>query len=214
MSDNQNVSPDVRFEDALLAMDRVKAQNLFSELGEGLQLIQQVEQMIIPALNRIGSSWEKGNLALSQVYMSGRICEELVNKILLHKGDVQPNQPKIAIAVLDDYHLLGKRMVYSTLRSSGYTVHDFGRQDVDSLVQRVISEQVEMMLISTLMLPSALRVADVRKKLREKGSSAKIIVGGAPFRFDSDLWREVGADAMGFNASDVVSVITAFTGGE
>jgi methanogenic corrinoid protein MtbC1 len=35
----------------------------------------------------------------------------------------------------------------------------------------------------------------------------KLIVGGAPFRFDAHLWKAVGADAMCRTASDAVSVI-------
>ena len=33
-------------------------------------------------LERIGNLWEKGHCALSQVYMSRRICEELVDALL------------------------------------------------------------------------------------------------------------------------------------
>jgi len=37
-----------------------------------------------------------------------------------------------------------------------------------------------------------------------------LIVGGAPFRFDANLWKEVGADAMGKNASEAINIITHF----
>jgi methanogenic corrinoid protein MtbC1 len=34
-----------------------------------------------------------------------------------------------------------------------------------------------------------------------------LIVGGAPFRFDDQLWQMVGANVMCENASDVVPAI-------
>ena len=41
----------------------------------------------------------------------------------------------------------------------------------------------------------------------ESGCKTKIIVGGAPFRFDSRLWEEVGADAVGIFASEAPGLV-------
>jgi len=84
----------------------------------------------------------------------------------------------------------------------------------EDLVERAISDKVEILLISVLMLPSALRVKDVRAKFAEKGYDIKIVVGGAPFNFDSELWREVGADMMGKNASDALEILEKVFGGD
>ena len=115
----------------------------------------------------------------------------------------------MAIAVLEDYHLLGKRIVYSTLRASGFELLDYGRMDLEELANQAQEDSVEILLISTLMLCSALRVKDLRGRL----PGMKIVVGGAPFRFDDQLWKEVGADATSATASGAVSIITALAGG-
>ena len=62
-------------------------------------------------------------------------------------------------------------------------------------------------MISVLMLPSALKVREVRQRLDEHDSDIKILVGGAPFLFDSQLWQDVGADAMGQTATDAVRIV-------
>jgi methanogenic corrinoid protein MtbC1 len=54
---------------------------------------------------------------------------------------------------------------------------------------------------------SALRVKEVRKRLDFAHAKVKVIVGGAPFRFDTYLGQDVGADAMGFDAADAVKVV-------
>ena len=202
-----------RFEQALLSVDRLEARNILTASIGDQTSIQLVENLVLPALERIGESWEQGQVALSQVYMSGRVCEELVDSILPPGSATRRNQPRMAIAVLEDYHLLGKRIVYSALRASGFGLRDYGRVDVDGLVRRVQEDGIQVLLISTLMLPSALRVRDLRARLDESGLDAKIVVGGAPFRFDDQLWREVGADAMGRNASEAMSIVTRITGG-
>jgi methanogenic corrinoid protein MtbC1 len=168
----------------------------------------------VPALERIGRDWEQGRIALSQVYMSGRICEQLVDNLLSESSAPRQSQPKMALATLGDYHLLGKRMVYATLRASGYEVQDYGRMDAATLVRQASEEGIEVLLISTLMLSSALQVAKVRDGLDLSGRAIKIVVGGAPFRFDERLWREVGATAMGMSASDVTGIVAGMTGGQ
>ncbi len=200
------------FEQALLSLDRLAARNILMKSSDAWPPIQLVEKLVVPALERIGVGWEQGRIALSQVYMSGRICEELVDIILPPSGPGRKIRPKMAIATLEDYHLLGKRIVYSVLRASGFELLDYGRMRVDDLVHRVKDDEVKILLLSTLMLPSALKVKEVRGKLKESGSEVKIVVGGAPFRFDDQLWSEVGADAMGRNGSEAVEIITRMIG--
>ena len=113
----------------------------------------------------------------------------------------------MAIAVLEDYHLLGLRIVYSALRASGFSLLNYGRIDVEPLVARVRADDIRILLISTLMLPSALRVKDLKARLAAEGCSPRLIVGGAPFRFDDRLWQEVGADAVGATAAEAVAAV-------
>jgi methanogenic corrinoid protein MtbC1 len=195
------------FEKALLSLDRVTAQNLLLQTANGYSSIERVENLIAPALERIGEGWERGQVALSQVYMSGRICEDLVDAMLPPGAPERKGQPRMALAVLEDYHLLGKRVVYAVLRAAGFELLDYGRVNAEQLVQQVHTDGVEVLLISALMLPSALRVKDVRAGIERLGRDVKIVVGGAPFRFDAQLWREVSADAMGRTASDALQII-------
>jgi len=96
----------------------------------------------------------------------------------------------------------------------GFDLLDYGRVETEDLVRRVNKDGIEVVLISTLMLPSALSVKDVKARLNGAGSDIKIVVGGAPFRFDSQLWQDVGADAMARNASEIGEIIFRLTGGQ
>jgi len=165
---------------------------------------------VVPALERIGNDWDSGALALSQIYMSGRFCEELVDRVLPPSDPDRKHQPRTAIVVLNDYHMLGKRIVYSIMRASGFELFDYGRMDVAELVERARADRIRVLLVSVLMLPSALRIREVRDAFDAAGVELKIVVGGAPFLFDSQLWQEVGADAMGRSAADAVDIVQAW----
>lgn len=203
----------LQFEQALLSLDRLSAKKLIRQAGTELTAMEIVDRMVVTALSRIGESWERGDAALSQIYMAGRICEELVDQLLPPGTTQRKDQPPMAIAVLDDFHLLGKRIVYSVLRSAGFELKDYGRVNVDELVDKVQADRIRILLISTLMLHSALHVQEVVARLQSTGLDVKVVVGGAPFLFDDQLWLKVGANAMGHSAAEVTGIIATLMGG-
>ncbi len=198
------------FEEALLCLDRSAAEHLLRREASGAAGFAGVERLVTESLGRIGEKWERGEAALSQIFMGGRICEELVDALLPPGGAARQPQPRTAIAVLEDHHALGKRIVYSCLRASGFELVDFGvGVTVDDALTRCRADGIELLLLSTLMLPAALRVKELTRRLREEPLPVRVVVGGAPFLFDEQLWREVGAHAMGRSAADAITLVRA-----
>lgn len=197
--------------EALESCDLARVEPVLAGAVRDLPPLEVVESLLVPVLARLGDDWCAGEVALSQIYLAGRICEDLVERLLPAQTAGAPAPPRQAIVVLDDYHLLGKRIVLSVLRASGIPVLDYGRMQVEPLVDRVASDGVDHLLISVLMLPSALAVKAVRAALARRGCRVRIAVGGAPFLLDPELWREVGADAAGRSAADAVAIVRRWT---
>jgi methanogenic corrinoid protein MtbC1 len=196
------------FERALLALDHEAARRLLDKIPRDTAYIRTVEQVVVSSLERIGAGWEQGSVALSQVYMSGRICEDLLDTILPPGHSDRMKRPKVAVAVLEDHHVLGKRIVYSCLRAAGYDLKDYGHGlAVAELADKAGADGIEVLLVSTLMLSAALKIKDLRARIKHDNPAIHLIVGGAPFLFDAQLWRAVGADAMGRNATDAAAII-------
>lgn len=195
------------FKKALLKVDRVKSNEIFKNAFENNEY-ELVEQLVVRALEGIGEGWSKGIYSLAQVYMSGLICEALVNEYLPKKNIQRKDSKKIAIASLLDQHALGKKIIYSILRASGYEVIDLGQGLTPSeLTNKIIENKIEIILISTLMIQSALKVKEVREILVDKKYKVRIIVGGAPFRLNKELWKQVKADARGDSALEVLAIL-------
>ncbi|HEY8095599.1 MAG TPA: cobalamin-dependent protein [Methylobacter sp.] len=196
--------------EALLVMDRARVQSLINaELEGGDELVTLTDQTLVPVLEAIGNGWEAGGLALSQMYMAGRIVEECLPQKFASPS-LEASSARIAITVLEDYHMLGKNMVVSLLRAAGHSVQDWGRTSVEEAVERARAEETELLLISVLMVRAALQVRQLRAALDAAGLSTRIYVGGAPFRFDTNLCAEVGADGFGTNAADALHLVAAF----
>ncbi len=201
-----------QLEQTLLAIDRQGAREIVEAVLQASDPVSCVESVMAPALERIGDGWETGTVSLSQVYMSGRICEAFMEELLPLDSRDSRAEPGMALAVLEDYHMLGKRLVAFVLRANGLGFMDYGRVQTRDLVRQVERDRIKILLISTLMLPSALQIKEVVRLLAERGLDVKIIAGGAPFRFDRELFREVGADAAADRASEVVTLIRQVSG--
>ena len=200
------------FKQALLEFDKILAKEILSEFDSPKKQLQFIDEVIVDVLTEIGTSWENGELALSQVYMSGKICEELINGILPPDSTGKNGDMKLGIATLGDYHLLGKRIVYSVLKASGFNLVDYGHGiDEKALVEKCLTEKIDILLISTLMYPSALRIKNLKEGLIRNNLDIKLLVGGAPFNFDDTLWSQVGADAMGRNPTDAIKILNKWT---
>lgn len=197
-----------QFMEALLTLDREEVFDIAEAIYSEELSLATLEHVVVESLTRIGDGWEVGEYSLAQVYMAGVICEETIDKYITATFTGRKELPKLAIGVLLDHHALGKRIVLSVVKANGYEIVDLGQGlGVEEIVDKATSEKVDILMISTLMLPSALKIKLVKERLRELGSDIKIIVGGAPFRFDTELWNKVEADADGKNATDVVSIL-------
>jgi len=203
------------FKNALLQIERIKAAEIFEKTYQKDNNFEDLEYLTVKALEKVGDGWEEGEFSLSQVYMSGIICEELIEKYIPENKLIENNKFKIAIGVLQDHHSLGKRIIHSVLKAGGYEIIDFGQGlTVEEIVDKTLKNEIDILMISTLMLPSALKVKKVVENLRSSGSSVKIIVGGAPFRLDGSLWQQVNADADGKNGIKALKIIERYMRGE
>lgn len=206
----------ILLEEALLSVDRagIEAALDAATNAGGLSPHEIADEVIAPALERIGDGWERGTVALSQVYMSGRLLEAAIQR-RVEPAPPREGLPIIGAAVLEDHHALGKRILVSILRSAGCDVRDLGTGlSAEALVDRAVEEGVEILMVSVLMLHRALHMTEVRAQLDARGlDHVRLIVGGAPFVHDPELWRRTGADAMGRSAADALRLVGAWNNG-
>lgn len=203
----------LKFQNSLLSLDYYSSRQLVEDFLEDKSFFDIVDEIFVPVLENIGSSWAKGSLSLSQVYMSGRMCETLISEFFNDSENKRKNSPKIAILVYNDQHTLGKRIIYNSLRSIGYEIEDFGfSEDCMELVNRVEKQKIQILLISVLMLNSAFKLKDVISEIKKRKLNTKVVVGGAPFIFDVSLWKRIGADAMGKDTNEAIKIVKKMEG--
>jgi trimethylamine corrinoid protein len=214
---NEDLHPDaLRLEEALLALDRTEVVRILASLAteRAEERVALADRVIAPALLAIGEAWDRGDVALSQVYMAGRLVEQVLGEHL-PAGPPRPGAPRIGVGVLVDRHALGKRIVLAVLGSAGYDVRDLGAGlSAQELVDAAVQQQVDILMVSVLMLNRALQVRELRRLLDERGlESIVLAVGGAPFVHDPSLGPRVGADHTGGSAADALRFAAIHEGG-
>ena len=198
----------MNFKNALLDFDREEAEEILMLAFKNGNKTDLVPELITDVLTELGDEWERGELALSQIYMTGKICEGIIESIIPEEMKKNRTAAYTAVVTFNDYHVLGKKILYSILRSAGFNILDYGHGvSINGIIKRLKSDKIKFLLISTLMLHSALEIKELKKEIEKQGISVKIMVGGAPFIFDELLWKQVGADAMGKTPTDAINIL-------
>lgn len=196
------------FQHLLLSLDRIEIEQFINRIKTKISLQDIINKIIFPALQNIGKLWSDGTLALSQVYMSGKICKDITDSLFPKESSQKKDFPKIGLCNLEDHHPLGMQIISSYLKAYGvYPIEYKVGITVEEMVNKIIEDKIRILLISTLMIRSVYKIEELVNKIKQEGIEVSIIVGGAPFIFDPQLYEEVGADYMGSNAFELLDII-------
>ncbi len=205
------------YAEAIFDTDRVRAHRVVDEaLARGISAEDVVFQIVVPGVeNMLGALGKSGGVSLAQHFMAAQIAAEVTEAMIPRFRTAPEAAGRVIIGnSVGDFHGLGKRIVIGCLRALMIEVVDLG---VNVAPQRFVDEAVahraQVIAISSMMVHTARGeqgCLGVRRLLRERGLEAdhKLVVGGAPYRFDRELWKTVQADAWadtGLAAGQVIS---------
>ena len=183
--------------------------------GEGARMTEEllkttdpmviINDILIPALDKTGSEFEKGNIFLPQLILTAAVaqsCFEVIKDHFAKSGEKSVSKGKIILAtVKGDIHDIGKNIVKVLLENYGYDVIDLGK-DVDpmTVVNCAIENSVHLIGLSALMTTTLVSMEETIKLLREHKADCKIMVGGAVLT--PDYAEKIGADYYAKDAKE------------
>ncbi|WP_045223362.1 cobalamin B12-binding domain-containing protein [Methyloterricola oryzae] len=172
-------------------------------LAQGLTPEDVVFKVIIPALEAMMEQINHDPDAnLAQHFMTAQIATKVTERMLAKFSQPPQTVGRVIIGTSQgDLHSLGKRIVVGCLKSLMVDVVDLGiNVPPERFVDEAEAHGAQVIAISSMMVHtarSAQGCVRVRQLLKERGleERVRIVVGGAPYRFDPQLFRQVGADA-------------------
>lgn len=209
------------FNEALFDTDRELAMDVVAKaIAGGISAEDVVFKVIIPAVDKtIEAISRSQETNLAQHFMTSQIASDATGYALDRFTSVPKKIGHVVIGTSrGDLHTLGKRIVMGCLRSMMISVEDLGvNVPAERFVDEAVVQNADIIAVSSMMLHTA-RGDEGCKKIRailhERGleDKIKIVVGGAPFRFDRELYKTVGADAWAEDGVSAAKVITDLIG--
>lgn len=177
-------------------------------LDSGIAPKAILDDALLVAINEVGDLFDKGIYFLPQLIASAESMKLSIEYLepLLMDGQEDSHHGIIVIATVEgDIHDIGKNLVALMLKNYGFKVIDLGK-DVpkETIVETAIKEKADIIALSALMTTTMQQMKHVIEFAKEKGVSAKVIIGGAVIT--QDYADEIGADGYSKDAADAVRV--------
>jgi 5-methyltetrahydrofolate--homocysteine methyltransferase len=145
-----------------------------------------IDKELIPALDKVGSLFEKGKVFLPGLLSSATAAQQafdLIKETLAKTNTETVSKGKIIMAtVKGDIHDIGKNIVKVLLENYGYNVIDLGRDvDPELIVETAVKENVKLIGLSALMTTTLKSMEDTIKLVRKTPElkDTLVMVGGA-----------------------------------
>jgi methylmalonyl-CoA mutase cobalamin-binding domain/chain len=176
-----------------------------------------LESGMAVAMFDLGEMWKRGEVFLPEVVASAEVfkqCNAIVEPILLATRGPDDRGALVLLAtVKGDLHDLGKNMVGAMLRTSGFEVHDMGKDvAADRIIASIRELSPAIIGLSALLTTTVPYQEVVIKALEREGlrGDVKVMVGGAPV---TPEWAEkIGADGYANNAPEAVEIARKLVG--
>lgn len=165
-----------------------------------------INKFFIPALDKVGERFEKGEIFLPQLINSAEAVGAGFDVLKKQTGEQAPAGEKIIIAtVKGDIHDIGKNIVKMLLENYGYNVIDLGRDvEPEVVLKSVRKEKAKLVGLSALMTTTVKYMAETIELLRREKADCKIMVGGAVL--NPEYAKMVGADFYAKDAAESAKI--------
>jgi 5-methyltetrahydrofolate--homocysteine methyltransferase len=168
-----------------------------------------VDDILIPALDRVGADFESGKVFLPQLIQAAGAAQaafEVIRAQMVGQpGHESGKGPVVLATVKGDIHDIGKNIVKVLLENYGYTVIDLGK-DVppEAVVEATRTHNAPLVGLSALMTTTLGSMADTIALLRQEGLPCRTVVGGAVLT--AEYAQQIGADFYARDAKESVDV--------
>ena len=199
LSSNENVavtdiSGDTPLKHAIIKGLKDSACEIVEGLLKEKAPLEIINGEIIPALDVVGSAYEKGKIYLPGLLLSADTSKAVFEIIKRTVPQGEANKGVFVIAtVKGDIHDIGKNIVKLLLENYGFNVVDLGKDVAPEKVVEAVKEyNAPLCGLSALMTTTVPAMEETIKQLRKEAPWCKICVGGAVMTEEYAL--KIGAD--------------------
>lgn len=152
------------------------------KLLEEYSPLQISQNILSKAMEHIGELYSKGVIYLPHLILAAETVTPVFEYLnsLLEKNDKQKIGTIIVATVEGDVHDIGKKIVATLFKSSGFNVIDLGKDvPASKILEEVKKHKPDILGLSAMMTTTIGRIKEVKDLLEKEGVKIPIIAGGA-----------------------------------
>ncbi len=149
------------------------------------KVVDIIEGPLMEGMNKVGELFGAGKMFLPQVVKTARTMKKAVSILqpYIEAGREEGTKKagKVLLAtVKGDVHDIGKNIVSVVMACNNYEIIDLGVMvPAETIVQKAIEEQVDMVGLSGLITPSLDEMVHIVKEMQRAGLRIPVMIGGA-----------------------------------
>jgi Predicted cobalamin binding protein len=164
-------------------------------LEEGVKPDEILENALIPAMAKVGNKFSRKEIYVPQMLMAAKaMSSAMVHlKPFFQSGETKRKGKFIIGTVSGDLHDIGKNLVAMMVEGGGWEVIDLGVDVGAEKFLKALDENPNAIIgLSALLTTTMENMKKIVTVIKEKYSSSKILVGGAPVTME--YCKKIGAD--------------------
>ena len=164
-------------------------------LEEGIKPDEILENALIPAMANVGNKFSKKEIYVPQMLMAAKAMNSAMVhlKPFFQSGETKRKGKFIIGTVSGDLHDIGKNLVAMMIEGGGWEVIDLGVDvGAEKFLKAMDDHPNAIVGMSALLTTTMENMKKIVTAIREKHSTSKILVGGAPVT--KEYCEKIGAD--------------------
>lgn len=160
---------------------------------------------IVPALERVGSEFEKGKLYLPQLLLAAEAAGQASQAVkeALPSNTAADGMAVVLATVKGDIHDIGKNIVKLLMENYGFAVTDLGKDVApEAVLSAVLEKKAALVCLSALMTTTVPAMKATTELLKKEAPDCRVMVGGAVLT--QTMADEIGADVYAKDAMEAV----------
>ncbi len=203
-------SPEKALTGKVIAGDRDGLEDLLSILLSRMPAVAVINNILVPAMRRVGDLFGRGEMLLPFVLRSAEVLKRSVDTLqpFLTRTERDTGRKVLLATVAGDVHDIGKNLVDIILSNNGYRVFNLGiKVPAETIIEKAREYGVDAIGLSGLLVKSAIVMKESMPQYREAGLSVPILLGGAAL-----TEKFVAEECVPGSGGEVVYCADAFAG--
>ena len=200
------------FLEACLHLRRSTALAMVQDAAKrGLPVEEIYAHVITPAMRELGRMWHLNLVTVGQEHYCTAVAQMVMAQLfpLIFDGERAAAGRVVSVCAAGELHEIGARMVADLFEMHGWDTVFLGADvPASSVVDTLVETDADVLAISVTLAANLGFVSDLIEAMRRDPAcdEIKVLVGGAAFEVEPNLWERIGADGWAPDAAEALSL--------